>query len=122
MSMSRKNILILSRQPPYGGYQAQQCLDLALASAVFEQDVVFVFLEDGVFQLTKGQEPDGIDAKPLGNALETLQLYGIEEVYADENSLSERQLSSADLVIEAQAVSSDSLAQLINGADVVFSL
>lgn len=118
----RKVFLILSRQAPYGGYKAQQCLDIALASAVFEQDVIFAFLEDGVFQIILDQNPAAINSKPMGSALETLQLYGIEEVYVDQSSLDERHLSLTDLVIQAKPLDSDKLVELIDRADCVFSL
>jgi tRNA 2-thiouridine synthesizing protein C len=119
---ARKTFLILSRQAPYGGYKAQQCLDIALASAVFEQDIIFVFLGDGVFQLLSNQSPRAIDSKPIGSALETLQLYGIEEVYVEQSSLAARSLSPGDLVIEAKLLDGETLVELINKADCVFNL
>jgi tRNA 2-thiouridine synthesizing protein C len=118
----RKTFLILSRQAPYGGYKAQQCIDLALASAVFEQDIIFAFLGDGVLQLLSNQSPGAIDAKPIGGALETLQLYGIEEVYVEQSSLADRRLGPADLVLEAKLMDADKLIELINKADCVFNL
>lgn len=119
---ARKTFLILSRQAPYGGYKAQQCLDIALASAVFEQDIIFAFLGDGVFQILTNQNPNAIDCKPMGSALETLQLYGIDEVYVDLSSLEARHLSPSDLVVDAKLMDSDKLVQLINQADCVFNL
>jgi len=119
---TRKTFLVLSRQAPYGGYKAQQSLDIALASAVFEQDVIFVFLGDGVFQILSNQKPGAINAKPMGGALETLQLYGVEEVYVDQSSLDARHLTQSDLVVDAQALDNDKLVELINGADCVFNL
>lgn len=120
--VSRKTFLILSRQAPYGGYKAQQCLDIALASAVFEQDVIFAFIGDGVFQILSNQNPTAIDSKPMGSALETLQLYGIEDVYVDQSSLEARQLSTSDLVVDAKLLDSGMLMELINKADCVFNL
>lgn len=120
--VARKTFLILSRQAPYGGYKAQQCLDIALASAVFEQDIIFAFLGDGVFQMLANQNPNAIDCKPMGSALETLQLYGIEEVYVDLSSLEASHLTPSDLVIDAKLLDSEKLIQLISQADCVFNL
>ncbi len=120
--VARKTFLILSRQAPYGGYKAQQCLDIALASAVFEQDIIFAFLGDGVFQILANQNPNAIDCKPMGSALETLQLYGIEEVYVDLSSLEASHLTPSDLVIDAKLLDSEKLIQLISQADCVFNL
>lgn len=120
--VDRKTFLIISRQAPYGGYKAQQCLDIAMASAVFEQDIVFAFIDDGVFQMLPYQSPSSIDSKPMGAALETLQLYGIEKVYVDHSSLESRNLKLNDLVINAAAIDRRKFAELINKADCVFNL
>ncbi len=121
-SPPRKVFLILSRQAPYGNYKAQQAIDIALASAVFEQDVIFAFLDDGVFQLLAKQNPVEIHAKPISGALDSFQLYGIDEVYVDIESLEARNLQIGDLGITAKPLDNEELRLLINKADCVFSL
>ncbi len=120
--LKRKTFLIISRQAPYGGYKAQQCLDIALASAVFEQDIIFAFIDDGVFQVLPDQNPSSIHAKPMGAALETLQLYGIEDVYVDRSSLVDRKLNLSDLVVNATPLDRCEFSALITKADCVFNL
>ena len=93
----RCSIAFISRSAPYGQNRAKLCLDMALASAVFEQDVSYVFMGDGVYQLLKGQDGAAIGSKTLGNALETLSLYGIDSVYAERRSLEKRGIDAADL-------------------------
>jgi tRNA 2-thiouridine synthesizing protein C len=95
---------------------------MALASAVFEQDVNYVFLDDGVYQLLKGQDGAAIQSKTLGNALETLALYGIESVYADQQSLKGRSIDSSDLLPGMQLIDSDAVSKLIENSDTVFNL
>ena len=95
---------------------------MALAFAVFEQEVNYVFLDDGVYQLLKGQDAASIQSKTLGNALETLALYGIESVFADQQSLLERNIDVADLLPGTQLIDSGAVAKLIESSDTVFNL
>lgn len=118
----RSSITFISRTAPYGSNRANLCLDIALASAVFEQDVNYVFTGDGVYQLLKGQDGAAIDSKTLGNALETLALYGIEKVYADRGSLSQRGIDEAEILPDLQLVDAASITKLIEQSDTVFNL
>lgn len=121
-SPAKSSITFISRSAPYGNNRGKLCLDMALASAVFEQDVNYVFLDDGVYQLLKGQDAAAIQSKTLGNALEALALYGIESVYADQQSLQERGIDAADLLAGMQLIGSDAIAKLIDSSDTVFNL
>lgn len=119
---AKSSITFISRSAPYGNNRANLCLDMALASAVFEQDVRYVFLDDGIYQLLKGQDGAAIETKTLGNALETLALYGIESVYADQQSLKPRGIDESDLLSDIQLIDSGALAKLIESSDTVFNL
>lgn len=118
----KSRITFISRAAPYGQNKANLCLDMALASAVFEQDVNYIFFGDGVYQILKGQDGSAIESKTLGNALETLALYGIEKIYADSQSLQEREISESELLSGMQIVNSESIAQIIESSDAVFNL
>ena len=119
---AKSSITFISRSAPYGRNRANLCLDMALACAVFEQDVNYVFLDDGIYQLLKGQDGAAIQNKTLGNALETLALYGIENVYADQQSLKQRSIDIADLLHGMQSIESDAVSKLIESSDTVFNL
>ena len=80
MSQKPQSFVFVAKTAPYGSSKPQLCLDAALATAVFEQSVSYVFTGDGVYQLLKDQNAEAIQAKTLGNAMETLDLYGIEQV------------------------------------------
>lgn len=117
-----RSITFISRSAPYGNYQPNLCLDMALASAVFEQVVNYVFLDDGVLQLLRGQQAEGIHSKTLGNALETLELYGIENVFVDGASLQQRKLKQKDLIMDVTLVDHSALSELIENSETVFNL
>jgi len=119
---TKSSITFISRSAPYGNNRANLCLDMALACAVFEQDVNYVFLDDGVYQLLKGQDGAAIQNKTIGNALETLALYGIENVYADQQSLKKRSIDIADLLPGMRLIESDAVSKLIENSDTVFNL
>lgn len=117
-----KKFLFISRAAPYGSNRAQMCLDVAFASAVFEQDVSYLFMDDGVFQLLTDQNAEGIHSKTLGNILETLDLYGIEKIYVDRASLQNRQLTVDDLLLGVETVDGSAIGRLINNSDCVVNL
>ncbi|NQV70222.1 MAG: sulfurtransferase complex subunit TusC [Pseudohongiella sp.] len=118
----KKSITFISRSAPYGRDNSQLCLEMALACAVFEQNVNYVFLDDGVYQLVGAQNASAIDAKTLGNALETLELYGIENICVDEDSLNQRNLMAKDLLGEFKLVNRSLITALIRQSDCVFNL
>ena len=118
----KKSITFVSRSAPYGTHNAQLCLDMALACAVFDQEVNYVFLDDGVYQLQKEQSAEIINRKTLGKALETLALYDIENVMVDAESLRSRALQVADLVIPVTVITRAELSSLLQDTDMVFNL
>jgi|TARA_B110000483_G_C18187486_1_gene539538 tRNA 2-thiouridine synthesizing protein C len=119
---SSKTVSIISRQAPYGSNRAQQSLDIALAAAVFEQTVNYIFMGDGVYQLLGNQNATSIQSKTLVNALETLDLYGIESIFVDSQSLRERNLIPKDLSLKASIVSRDEIAIIVRASNSVFNL
>jgi len=51
-----KKFLYVNRKAPYGTIYALEALEVVLIGAAFEQDVSLAFVDDGVYQLTKGQD------------------------------------------------------------------
>jgi tRNA 2-thiouridine synthesizing protein C len=117
-----RTFTFISRSAPYGNNRPRLCLDAALATAVFEQKVNYLFMDDGVFQLLANQNADGIASKTLGNALETLELYGIDQVMVLKESLASRHISSEDLLFPVQLLSNSDLQSLIESSDYVINL
>lgn len=60
MSQVIKKFLYVNRKAPYGTIYALESLEVVLIGAAFEQDVQLAFLDDGVYQLTKGQATEEI--------------------------------------------------------------
>jgi tRNA 2-thiouridine synthesizing protein C len=55
MSEVVKKFLYVNRKAPYGTIYAWESLEVVLIGAAFDQEVSLMFLDDGVYQLTKGQ-------------------------------------------------------------------
>ena len=92
-----KKFLYVNRKAPYGTIYALESLEVVLIGAAFEQDVSLAFLDDGVFQLTKGQKTDGIGVKNFSPTIRALGDYDVTKLYVERESLVERGLTEDDL-------------------------
>ncbi len=92
-----KKFMYVNRKAPYGTIYAWEALEVILIGAAFEQDVSLAFMDDGVYQLTKGQDTTGIGMKNFSPTYSALGDYEITKIYVDKESLEERGLSLDDL-------------------------
>ena len=92
-----KKFLYINRKAPYGTIYAWESLEVVLIGAAFEQDVSLAFLDDGVFQLTKGQDTKGIGMKNFSPTYAALGDYEVTKIYVEKESLEERGLTIDDL-------------------------
>jgi len=93
-----KKFLYVNRRAPYGTIYALESLEVVLIGAAFEQDVALAFVDDGVFQLTKGQNTDGIGVKNFSPTFRALGDYDVSKLFVERESLEERGLSEDDLI------------------------
>ncbi len=121
MPQPKKKFTFITRKAPYGTSYGNVCLDAVLTTSAFEQDIVLVFMDDGVYQLKKNQDPDCISAKNLSKGFGALSLYDIENIYVEQESLAARGLRIHDLVIEVKAISAPQLGSIIENSDVVLN-
>lgn len=92
-----KKFLYVNRKAPYGTIYALESLEVVLIGAAFEQDVALAFLDDGVFQLTKDQNTDGIGVKNFSPTFRALGDFEVTKLYVEKESLDERGLTPDDL-------------------------
>ena len=116
-----KRFMYVNRRAPYGTIFALECLEVVLISAAFEQDVSLVFMDDGVYQLKKNQDTTAIGMKNFSNTYRALDDYDVEKVYVEKESLEARGLSSEDLIIPVEILSSEELREIVAQQDVVIS-
>ena len=95
---TRKKFLYVNRKAPYGTIYALESLEVVLIGAAFEQEVALVFLDDGVYQLLKGQDTKGIGMKNFSATYRALGDYGVKTIYVEREALAERGLAEGDLM------------------------
>ncbi len=93
-----KRFLYVNRRAPYGTIYALESLEVVLIGAAFEQDVSVAFLDDGVYQLVKGQDTSGIGMKNFSATYNALGDYEVTKLFVEKESLAERGLTADDLM------------------------
>ena len=100
-----KNYLFVMRRLPHLNSQVQETLDQMLTTAAFDQSVAALFIDDGVWQLKQGQDPSTMVLKNTAAMFSALEMYDIDKLYVETESLSERGLGACDLILPVQLVS-----------------
>ncbi|OOZ00203.1 sulfurtransferase complex subunit TusC [Solemya velum gill symbiont] len=130
-----KKFMYVNRRAPYGTIYAWESLEVVLIGAAFEQDVSLAFIDDGVYQLVKGQDTAGVGMKNFSPTYAALGGYEVTKIYVEKESLEERGLTLDDLqhlVWEDEdddwaekdsirLVSRAELAEVFSGQDVMFN-
>lgn len=116
-----KKFMFLNRKAPYGTVYALESLEVVLITATFDQDVSVVFMDDGVFEIVKGQSTEGIEMKNFSPTYRALDGYDVEKLYVERESMELRGLTEADLVVPVEVLSSAEMGQLMAEQDVVLS-
>tara|TARA_B100000927_G_scaffold281840_1_gene267787 strand:+ start:2773 stop:3156 length:384 start_codon:yes stop_codon:yes gene_type:complete len=116
-----KKFLYINRRAPHGTIYAHEALEVVLIGAAFEQDVSMAFLDDGVFQLKKDQNTDQINTKNFSKTFSALEMYDVEKLYVEKESLDERGISADDLAVDVKIISSDEMKQLITDSEVILN-
>ncbi len=135
MSETIKKFMYLNRRAPYGTIYAWESLEVVLIGAAFDQDVSLAFLDDGVYQLTKGQDTGEVGMKNFSPTYQALGDYEVTKLYVEKESLEERGLTLDDLMPltyedededwaekdSIRVVSRAELADIMDEQDVLFS-
>lgn len=116
-----KKFMFVNRKAPYGTIYALEALEVVLISAAFDQDVSLAFLDDGVYQIVKGQHTKAIDVKNFSPTYRALEGYDIEKLYVEKESLDQRGLTEADLLVDVEVMSSADIAKKMAEQDIVIS-
>ncbi|MCF6256864.1 MAG: sulfurtransferase complex subunit TusC [Gammaproteobacteria bacterium] len=130
-----KKFLYVNRKAPYGTIYALEALEVVLIGAAFEQDVSLAFLDDGVYQITKGQDTKGIGMKNFSPTYKALGDYDVNKIYVEQESLDARGLTLDDLLPltwededddwaekdSIKVISAAEMAKIMEQSDVVFS-
>lgn len=89
-----RNILLVVKSPPYGSVFTAECLRIATAMIAMDVLPQILFIDDGVYCLLKGQNPEKAGLRSFRERLKTLaDLIGL---YVAEHSLHERSMKKTD--------------------------
>ncbi len=133
--MSVKKFMYVNRKAPYGTIYALESLEVVLIGAAFEQDVSLAFVDDGVYQLMKGQDTSEVGMKNFSPTYNALGDYDVNKLYVEKESLEERGLTVDDLMPltyedenddykekpSIRVVTSEELSAIMDEQDVVLS-
>lgn len=107
--MSEKKIGIINRSGPHGTANGRESLDLTLALSAYNESLSLFFIGDGVYQLIKGHETEDILQKNFQPLFKMLEMYDVEQIYVCSESLKQRGLATAQLLIEVSLLDSQQL-------------
>ena len=116
-----KKVMFVNRKAPYGTIYALESLEVVLITATFDQDVSLAFLDDGVYELMKGQNTKAIGIKNFSPTYRALDGYDVEKLYVERESLEARGLSEDQLLVDVEVLSSAEMGELMAQQDVVLS-
>ncbi|HEY9031286.1 MAG TPA: sulfurtransferase complex subunit TusC [Kangiella sp.] len=119
-----KSICIVFNKAPYGSQSGRELLDIALMAAAFDMPITAIFIDQGVYQLLKGQEPDILHIKNHSATFKALPLYGIEEVYVEQQAMQQFKLDIHQLleIDGLQQATTDGIRAKIAQSDFVLTL
>lgn len=116
-----KRFLFVNRRAPWGTGYAVEALDAVLIAAAFDQDVSVLFVDDGVYQIKKGQDTRAIGVKNFSPAYGALATCDVEKLYVERESLKARGLGEGDLLVPVRVLGAKEVAELMDEQDVILS-
>ncbi len=119
--MRVKKFLFILSQSPHDGLWVQETLDILLTVAAFDQPVSLLFLDQGVFQIKKHQNSELINLKNTAAIFKALEIYDIQDIFSEVESLQEYGLKPGDLFLPVKEIYRKELPLFINKFDIVCS-
>lgn len=116
-----KKFMFVNRTAPYGTVYALESLEVVLISAAFEQDACVLFADDGVYQLKKGQNTDALGMKNFSPTYRALEMYDVEKLYVDKESMEARGLKEDDFIVDVEVKTSAEIVSMMEEMDMVLN-
>ena len=97
-------VAFLFTSPPYGSSRSREGIDalLAMSNYVAEEEILIVFMHDGVFNLLANQQARSLLQKDHTKTFKLIDLYELNHCYLAQESIIERGLTKANWLINAQ--------------------
>jgi len=133
MSNNTKKVMITVRKAPHGSIYVQEAIEVMFIVASYGMELSVVFMDDGVLALKSGQDTTEIGIKGFMASLGALTDFEVTDVYADQESMKERNLTQDDFVfigededteeqVKPRVLDSKAIAALMSEQDSIVSL
>ena len=119
--MAGKRFLFLFCRPPDASERVRELLEQAMTAAAFDQPVSLLLLDDAVLHLRREPPPGQSQTAPLSLLFQALELYDIRSIWVERESLAERGLQPADLVLPVGTLVRGEVPALLAAHDLVVS-
>lgn len=106
-------VMILARRAPHGASHAREALEVALAAGGYELELTLAFVDDGVWQLVRGQDTSATGTPGFAATWRALPDFGVGEIYVEQESLAARGLDAAELVVAARSLPAARLREIM---------
>ena len=106
-----KRVLYLIRRRP--GVLADETIDMALVSGVFEQQTSALFMDDGVYQLSALEDRQ--------SSVKALPTYDVGDIYVAADSLTARRIAPETIDMDVRIVDAVAVRRLLATHDIVVS-
>jgi tRNA 2-thiouridine synthesizing protein C len=116
-----KQYLFVSQCPPHQGLNVSENLDMILTCGAFDQSVALLLLDDAVLQLKQQQQSESNHLKDTAAIFQALDLYNINTIYVEMESLQARGLTTADLILDVVCLERAEVANLFQQFSVIIS-
>ncbi len=116
----KKYLFILSRAAHSGVY-LQETLDVILTTAAFDQSVSILLVDAGVFNLKKNQQTTDLNLKDTCSIFSALQLYDVNTIYVENESMQEFGIDEKDLIINTKNIKRTDIGLLMQKFDIIYS-
>lgn len=108
-----RSVTYVITKPP--GAIANETIDMILVSGVMEQPTTVLFLKDGVYQLLGGAS----NCRDTATKWSTLQALDIENLFVDQQSLSDRHIDIEELPSFVSVVDRTKFSRLLLNHDLI---
>ena len=117
MSAPPARLLFLLRHGPGSG-RLGEWLDAVLTFAAFDADIGILMLDAGVLHARQTPAPDS--TMPQGNLLDNLRFFGVDALWAEQESLTEQNLPADGLPADIHGIARADVADFLDDFDRVF--
>lgn len=113
-NIENKSLALLNSKAPFSSSAGKDSLDIALIFGSFEQTVSLFFQGDGVWQLIDEQNSEVISVKNYLKTFAAFEFYDIDNIYVNEESLHERNLTNDFHINEVQVLNQQEFASKLS--------